>query len=73
MNTISKKVEYKQKHDISLQSQDSVNKNSEKVDVKTLDQVYLDLCTSWQCEPKYPDDVKMILENLIKEAHEPKH
>lgn len=31
-----------------------------------LNQTYLDICTSFQCEPKYPDDVKMILEELSK-------
>lgn len=29
-----------------------------------LDQLYLDLCTSWQSEPQYPEDVKNILRNI---------
>lgn len=27
-------------------------------------QLYLDLCTSWQSEPVYKEDVMMILSNL---------
>lgn len=33
-----------------------------------LDQAYLDLCTSWQSEPKYKEDVMMILQSLSKQT-----